>query len=162
MVEQKHAEASNFQNDKAPNLRTFPKVRENWWFYSQILLRGLRKLCPNCGVGSVIRGYLNQSYSCKNCGERFNHISADDGPAWLTLFVVGHLLAPMLFFFGTSNFLAVWQIILLLSSFALVAIYFLLPRVKGFFIAVIWLTGATGENTDGFMSENKENGKRFL
>ena len=41
MVEQKHAEASNFQNDKAPNLSTFPKVRENWWFYSQILLRGL-------------------------------------------------------------------------------------------------------------------------
>jgi uncharacterized protein (DUF983 family) len=29
-----------------------------------------------------------------SCGEHFGKIHADDGPAWLTIIIVGHLVVP--------------------------------------------------------------------
>ena len=34
--------------------------------------------------------------SCPVCGEEFHHHRADDGPAYLTILIVGHLMAPVL------------------------------------------------------------------
>lgn len=32
--------------------------------------------------------------NCSSCGEHFGKIHADDGPAWLTIIIVGHLVVP--------------------------------------------------------------------
>ncbi len=62
------------------------------------LLRGWRRRCPNCGAGPMLRGYLKVRDSCPVCGEELHHHRADDGPAYLTILIVGHLLAPLLLF----------------------------------------------------------------
>ncbi len=60
------------------------------------MLRGWRKRCPNCGAGPLLRGYLAVRDSCPVCSEQFQHHRADDGPAYLTILIVGHLMAPLI------------------------------------------------------------------
>ena len=58
------------------------------------LMRGLRRRCPQCGDGTLLAGYLTLVENCNICGEDFSAISADDGPAWATLLVLGHVVVP--------------------------------------------------------------------
>ena len=60
------------------------------------MLRGWRRRCPNCGAGPLLRGYLSVRESCPVCSEELHHHRADDGPAYLTILIVGHLMAPLL------------------------------------------------------------------
>ena len=115
-------------------------------FSLALLWRGCRKTCPQCGVGALLEGYLKPQSSCVACNEDFSHISADDGPAWLTLLIVGHAVVPLMLIFGRNDLFPMWLAILILAMVTLVGVYFVLPRAKGVFIALIWLTGATGRN----------------
>ena len=115
-------------------------------FSLALLWRGFRKTCPQCGVGALLEGYLKPQSSCAACNEDFSHISADDGPAWLTLLIVGHAVVPFMLIFGRNDLFPMWLAILILAMVTLVGVYFVLPRAKGVFIALIWLTGATGRN----------------
>ena len=115
-------------------------------FSFSVLWRGIQKRCPKCGVGAVLTGYLTPASSCSHCGEDFSHISADDGPAWLTLLIVGHAIVPLMLVFGRDNAIPAWFSIISLTLITLVGVYFILPRAKGAFIALIWVTGATGED----------------
>ena len=111
-----------------------------------LLWRGFRKICPQCGKGPLLEGYLKPLPTCSACNEDFSHISADDGPAWLTLLVVGHAVVPLMLVFGQNAFVPLWLAVLILSVVTLIGVYLVLPRAKGIFIALIWLTGATGQN----------------
>ena len=115
-------------------------------FSIALLARGFRKTCPQCGEGPLLTGYLKPQVSCSECKEDFSHISADDGPAWLTLLIIGHAVVPLMLFFGRSDVVPLWLAILMLAVITLIGVYFILPRAKGIFIALIWLTGATGQN----------------
>ena len=118
----------------------------NRQFSIALLARGFRKTCPQCGEGPLLTGYLKPQVSCSECKEDFSHISADDGPAWLTLLIIGHAVVPMMLFFGRSDVVPLWLAILILAVVTLIGVYFILPRAKGIFIALIWLTDATGQN----------------
>ena len=115
-------------------------------FSFSVLRRGIQKRCPKCGVGAVLTGYLKPASSCSHCGEDLSHISADDGPAWLTLLLVGHAIVPLILIFGRDNAIPAWVSITSLTLITLVGVYLVLPRAKGAFIALIWMTGATGED----------------
>ena len=118
----------------------------NRHFSVALLRRGFRKVCPQCGEGPLLEGYLKPLPTCSACNEDFSHISADDGPAWLTLLVVGHAIVPLMLVFGRNDYVPLWLAILILSFVTLIGVYLVLPRAKGIFIALIWLTGATGQN----------------
>ena len=115
-------------------------------FSFSVLWRGIQKRCPKCGIGAVLTGYLKPASSCSHCGEDFSHISADDGPAWLTLLIVGHAIVPLMLVFGREDAIPAWFSITSLTLITLVGVYFILPRAKGAFIALIWVTGATGQD----------------
>ena len=102
------------------------------------LLRGWRRKCPNCGAGPMMRGYLKVRESCPVCGEELHHHRADDGPAYMTILIVGHLLAPILLFAFVR-----WRpdpmILASVFSIGTVALsLFLLPRLKGALVALQW------------------------
>ena len=118
----------------------------NRQFSITLLARGFRKTCPKCGKGPLLTGYLKPRASCSACKEDFSHISADDGPAWLTLLIIGHAVVPLMLFFGRSDVVPLWLAILILAVVTLIGVYFVLPRAKGIFIALIWLTDVTGQN----------------
>lgn len=102
------------------------------------LLRGWRRRCPSCGAGPMMRGYLKVRDSCPVCGEELHHHRADDGPAYLTILIVGHLLAPILLFTYTR-----WrpEPLVLAVGFTIGTValsLYLLPRLKGALVALQW------------------------
>ena len=109
--------------------------------------RGLARRCPHCGKGATLTGYLTRVPACTDCGTDFSEIRADDGPAWATLIVVGHVLAPLMVMLGRDDRIPVWAAIALLSAAMLAGVAWTLPRAKGLFIALIWRMGATGEDS---------------
>ena len=93
-----------------------------------------------------MEGYLKPLPTCSTCKEDFSHISADDGPVWLTLLAVGHVVVPLMLVFGLNDSVPLWLAVLIFSVVTLIGVYLVLPQGKGIFIALIWLTGATGQN----------------
>ena len=110
------------------------------------MLRGLQRRCASCGEGAILSGYLTAVPECAHCGEDFRHVRADDGPAWVTILVLGHVIVPLMIYFGREDSIPVWQAAGILSVVTLLGVYVILPRAKGMFIALIWATGATGED----------------
>lgn len=111
---------------------------------STALLRGWRRKCPNCGGGALLKSYLKVNDSCTACREEFFHHRADDGPAYMTILVVGHLMAPMLHVVFVH-----WrpEPLTLFTIFAVGCVglsLYLLPRLKGALIGFQWAKGMGG------------------
>lgn len=108
------------------------------------IVRAVSGKCPACGGPKFFQSYLRQVDRCSACGESFSQIHADDGPAWLTIGIVGHVVVPMALFTETHFqwpllvSMAVWP----LTAFALTMT--ILPRAKALFIAAIWAMKAPG------------------
>jgi len=102
--------------------------------------RGFLRRCPNCGQGHLFSGYLTVEPSCQACGHENARYRADDGPAYFTILIVGHLvIVPLL----CLSFILTWPLAAVLPlSLALVlaSTLALLPLVKGAFIGVQWAT----------------------
>ncbi|MEM9011541.1 MAG: DUF983 domain-containing protein [Pseudomonadota bacterium] len=102
------------------------------------LRRGWRRRCPACGSGPMMQGFLTVRRECPVCSEELHHHRADDGPAWLTILITGHLLAPLMLFVFTTWRPEGWMMAIGFSLvFTTLALY-LLPRVKGCFVALQW------------------------
>ena len=97
-------------------------------FSFALLWRGILKHCPQCGVGSLLTGYLKPESCCSHCGEDFRHISADDGPAWLTLLLVGHAVVPLMILLCRDATISPWNGVLILDLVTLVGEYLVLHR----------------------------------
>jgi uncharacterized protein (DUF983 family) len=110
----------------------------------QAFVRGLMQRCPNCGKGDLFRAYLKQVDSCTECGERLSEIRADDGPAWATVMVAGHIVVALLLIVESAIVLPIWLSIGGFIALSLVLVLALLQRAKGAFIGMIWSMGATG------------------
>lgn len=91
-----------------------------------------------------MRGYLKVRDNCPVCGEALHHHRADDGPAYLTILIVGHILAPVLLFVY-SNWRPEPLLLALAFSVGTVALsLYLLPRLKGGMVALQWAKRMNG------------------
>jgi uncharacterized protein (DUF983 family) len=105
--------------------------------FVQSMLRGLKGRCPHCGQGKLYWRYLKVEPTCRACGHDLARYPADDGPAYFTILIVGHLIvAPLLLF------PVIWQaptaIVLPATLIPLAGVtLLLLPRVKGAFIGLL-------------------------
>ncbi len=107
----------------------------------KVLTRGFRGACPRCGEGKIFRKYLKVSDTCPACSHDLAQYPADDGPAYFTILLTGHLVvAPLLFFpfiWKTPAMIIVPATLIPLTAFTLA----LLPRIKGAFIGVMYRMG---------------------
>lgn len=102
------------------------------------VLRGWRRKCPNCGTGPLMKSYLKVRESCPVCGESLHHHRADDGPAYLTILIVGHLMAPCIIWVFTT-FRPEPMVLATIFSVGCVALsLYLLPRLKGAIVGLQW------------------------
>lgn len=105
------------------------------------LSRGLFGRCPHCGQGKLFRAYLKVAPECPSCGHALSQYKSDDGPAYFTILIVGHVvLAPVLL----SSIILTWPVEWLFALFvpSIVGLtLLLLPRVKGAFVGVQWAVG---------------------
>jgi len=100
------------------------------------VMRGLRRTCPNCGKGRLFSGYLKVQDNCPVCREELHHHRADDGPAYLTILVVGHIMAPMIHVVFTK-FRP--DPIVMATGFTIGCValsLYLLPRLKGLVVGI--------------------------
>lgn len=109
--------------------------------------RGFRKRCPQCGEGHLFEGFLKVVDRCPVCQETLSGHRADDGPAYLTILIVGHLLAPILIY----SFVEFRPDPLLLATIFTVGTValslFLLPRLKGLVVGIQWANRMHGFGT---------------
>lgn len=100
--------------------------------------RGFRRKCPNCGEGHLFQGYLKVVDECPVCREDLYHHRADDGPAYLTILVVGHVMAPLLHV-AFTQFRPDPLVLATIFTVGSVGLsLYLLPRLKGVVVAIQW------------------------
>jgi uncharacterized protein (DUF983 family) len=105
------------------------------------LLRGLSGHCPACGKGKLFWKYLKVNGRCEVCDTDLARYPADDGPAYLTILLVGHLVvAPLLFFPIVWRSNPVYSLPIILLPLAALTLA-LLPRIKGGWIALMYAMG---------------------
>ena len=102
------------------------------------LRRGWRCRCPNCGAGPMLRNYLKVRDNCPVCGEALFHQRADDGPAYLTILIVGHILAPLIYFVFVTYRPEPLVLASVFTTLTVALALFLLPRLKGMLVALQW------------------------
>lgn len=102
------------------------------------LLRGWQRRCPACGEAALFDGYLTVRKECPACGTDLSHQRADDGPAWATIMIAGHLLAPTMLIVFEAFRPKGWQMAIGFSLFFVLLSLYLLPRIKGCFVAIQW------------------------
>lgn len=112
------------------------------------MLRGFKGQCPKCNQAALFRAYLKPVNHCCHCEMEWAEVRADDGPAWATMLVVGHLLAPFFHFLIFKADLPSWAPSLILCSLAVIMSLYLLPKMKGLFIGLVWVTGAPTSTSD--------------
>ncbi len=96
-----------------------------------------------------MEGYLRIRPACPHCGEALGHIRADDGPAYFTMLISGHVVVPL-----TLVAEQLWHPPLEVSLGLAVAgmaglIWWLLPRVKGAVLGLMWALGLRGDELQG-------------
>lgn len=102
------------------------------------LLRGLRLKCPCCGEGAVLHSYLKVNSCCDVCHEDLSHARADDGPAYLTILLICHVVGFALHFVYSHYDPEPLKVALGLGGLSLISALILLPRMKGMIIAIQW------------------------
>ena len=105
------------------------------------LSRGLKRRCPACGEGQAFRGYLKIVDTCASCQVPLGTYPADDGPAYVTMLLVGHVIvAPMfLFEFFWAYPLPIVATVMMVGMGALTLA--VLPYIKGGWLGLMWHLG---------------------
>lgn len=105
--------------------------------------RGLSHRCPACGKGALYGRYLKVKPACEACDYPLALHPADDGPAYLTILLIGHLLiGPMLIFPVVWETPAALSIPILLTALTVITLT-VLPRIKGAWIGLMYALGVT-------------------
>ena len=111
----------------SPERPLWPAIRLGW-----------RGRCPNCGQGALMKGYLKLRDTCPQCSEDLSHARADDGPAYVTIMIVGKVMIGLML-----HVFIVYrpEPMVMATGFIIGAVtlaLFLLPRLKGAFVAIQW------------------------
>ncbi len=108
------------------------------------LARGFRLRCPNCGRGRLFARYLKVAPDCANCAEPFHHHRADDAPAYFTMLIVGHVVVAGVLWAEITQVWPLWLHMAIWPPLVLALSLALLPRIKGFIVALQWSFGMHG------------------
>lgn len=103
---------------------------------AQTALRGARNHCPRCDHKPLFACYLKPVERCACCGQDWTLHQADDFPAYIAIFISGHLLAPVLIAAGSREMLPMGVLALIAIIGALVLTIALLQPAKGAVIAL--------------------------
>lgn len=106
--------------------------------WTSAVLRGFRRCCPACGQGKLFSGYLSVAPACSVCGLELHHQRADDAPPYLTIFVVGHIIIPLMLFVEKMWHPDLWIHFILWLPLTTFLSLWLLPRIKGVVIGLQW------------------------
>jgi uncharacterized protein (DUF983 family) len=83
-------------------------------------------------------GYLTVIDRCPTCREKLSDHRADDGPAYLVILIVGHLMAPLIHIVWVHLRPDPLMMATILSIACVALSLYLLPRMKGMVVGIQW------------------------
>lgn len=86
----------------------------------------------------MFEGYLTVRDHCPVCDEALHHHRADDGPAYMTIVVVGKLLTPLIYWVFVTFRPDPLVMATLFCTAAVALSLYLLPRLKGMLVGIQW------------------------
>jgi uncharacterized protein (DUF983 family) len=104
----------------------------------QAMSRGLRGRCPQCGTGRLFYRYLKVSPACPVCRLDLDSYPSDDGPAYFTILLMGHLVVAPLLLFAFIWRSPIWVILPATLIPLTVLTLAMLPRTKGAVIGALY------------------------
>lgn len=107
------------------------------------LRRGISRTCPACGQGKLFNGYLAVCPVCPVCGNDNEQYPSDDFGPYVTIFLVLHLMVPILVVADRTWDMSVWFEGAFAIPIFLLATLALLPFAKGGVIGFAWAFGVT-------------------
>jgi uncharacterized protein (DUF983 family) len=108
------------------------------------LVRGFLGRCPRCGKGRMFRAFLKVNDRCDVCREELFHHGADDFPAYVVIFIVGHLLVPAVLYVEIHFAPPYRMDVALWLPMTLILTIGLLQPTKGAIVALQWSMGMHG------------------
>lgn len=106
--------------------------------------RGFRRKCPHCGEGRVFKGYLKTA-DCTSCAAPTGDIRADDLPPYLTIFLVGHIVVPLLLYVEAVYRPELWIQMAVWPTVTLLLTLLFLPFMKGAAVGLMWYLSLNGD-----------------
>ena len=111
---------------------------------AEALWRGFTMRCPNCGAGRLFGRFLKVLDHCSVCGEEFCHHRADDFPAYVVIFVVGHAMVPAALAVEIDYGPPMWLEFLIWLPLMITSALALLQPTKGAIVGLQWQLGMHG------------------
>lgn len=102
------------------------------------MAQGFRRHCPACGRGRLITGLTKVNDACPSCGEEFHHQRADDAPPYFTIFIVAHIIVPLVLVVEKLWRPELWIHMLIWIPATFILTLALMPRVKGAIVGLQW------------------------
>ncbi|MBM3636836.1 MAG: DUF983 domain-containing protein [Alphaproteobacteria bacterium] len=112
--------------------------------------RGFAGQCPHCGQGAMFGRYLKVNPQCASCGEDLSHHRADDLPAYIVLFIVGHVVIGTLMSTDAEGVWPLWLHMIIWPFMTLILSLAFLQPVKGAVVGLQWalcIYGFGGDET---------------
>lgn len=104
------------------------------------LVRGARCKCSRCGDAALFAKWLKPVERCPHCKQDWSVQQADDFPAYIGTFVVGHLLAPVVIAM-ISGGISPWLTLAIILPVSVVMLIAMLQPTKGAVIGFLWWHG---------------------
>lgn len=108
------------------------------------MLRGALGDCPRCGGARLFRGFLKPVESCAACHQDWTHQQADDFPPYVSIFITGHALVPLMIALGSNESLSLTTLVTIGVVVSCAMVLALLRPAKGAIIALQWWNGMHG------------------
>lgn len=105
------------------------------------LWRGTKGACPRCGQARLFGRFLKPVSHCTACQQDWTGHQADDFPPYISIFLTGHLLTPVLLYLGVSERYSMGVLIGIAMVLASVLMLAFLQPAKGATIALQWWLG---------------------
>ncbi|WP_439578891.1 DUF983 domain-containing protein [Elioraea sp.] len=112
------------------------------------LTRGAANRCPSCGQGTLFRGYLRIAERCGTCDAPVGRIRADDAPPYFTIFIVGHIVIPLMLMAERGYAPSPWTMAGVFVPLSLLLALVLLRPVKGATVGLMMRLRITGREND--------------
>lgn len=108
------------------------------------LSRGFSCKCPKCGEGKLFAKWLKVVDRCNACGEEFHHHKADDFPAYIVIFILGHVMVSWALWLEDAFSPPMWVHLATTIPLTVLLALVLLQPVKGAIVALQWRMGMHG------------------
>lgn len=119
----------------------------NWGHLWTAMRRGMSGSCPACGHGMLYKSYSKINDACDSCGRDLERHRADDAPAYFTIFIVGHIIIPLVLIAERQFSLDTWLHAIIWIPLTLALTLMILPWTKGALVGLQLYFGICADGT---------------